>query len=192
MKKIGLIMGGLMLMATPAQAIPGQTIDEAAVWMQSNSTIRPSQNEKFLVRRVNTAAQQLTFDASLYPPGKITRLAPGGRIIRSETLSLFDMRNGVTLNRLRDSVRLIYGLEIAQDFAASTSVKSYPTEARIQEAVTQQNSQIAALQGELRQGERFAYWLEIAQTENGRAYSGQLTVFLLDDLEKLRSELTNR
>ncbi|MEP0982751.1 hypothetical protein [Leptolyngbya sp. FACHB-17] len=192
MKKIGLIMGGLMLMATPAQAIPGQTIDEAAVWMQSNSTIRPSQNEKFLVRRVNTAAQQLTFDASLYPPGKITRLAPGGRIIRSETLSLFDMRNGVTLNRLRDSVRLIYGLEIAQDFAASTIVKSYPTEARIQEAVTQQNSQIAALQGELRQGERFAYWLEIAQTENGRAYSGQLTVFLLDDLEKLRSELTNR
>ncbi|MBD1842940.1 hypothetical protein H6F89_05850 [Cyanobacteria bacterium FACHB-63] len=179
-------------MATPAQAIPGQTIDEASVWMQSNSTIRPSQNEKFLVRRVNTAAQQLTFDASLYPPGKMTRLAPGGRVIRSETLSLFDMRNGVTLNRLRDSVRLIYGLEIAQDFAASTIVKSYPTEARIQEAVSQQNSQIAALQGELRQGERFAYWLEIAQTENGRAYSGQLTVFLLDDLEKLRSELANR
>lgn len=192
MKQIGLIMGGLMLMATPAQAIPGQTIDEAAAWMRSNPAIRPSQNEKFLVRRVNTAAQQLTFDASLQPPGRMTRLALGERTIRSETLSLFDMRNGVTLNRLRGSVRLIYGLDIAQDFAASTIVKSYPTEARIQEAVTQQKPQIAALQGELRQGERFAYWLEIAQTENGRAYSGQLTVFLLDDLEKLRSELGNR
>jgi hypothetical protein len=192
MKKIGLIASGLMLMATPAYAIPGQTIDEAAVWMQSNSTIRPSANEKFLVRRVNTAAQQLTFNASVMPPGKLMRLAPGGRIIRSETLSLFDMRNGVTLNRLRESVRAIYGLEIAQDFAESAIVTSYPTEAQIEAAVTKQNAQIAAQQGELRQGERFAYWLEIAQTENGRAYSGQLTVFLLDDLEKLRSELANR
>ncbi|MBW4443536.1 MAG: hypothetical protein KME10_20330 [Plectolyngbya sp. WJT66-NPBG17] len=179
-------------MATPAHAIPGQTIDEAAVWMQSNSTVRPSANEKFLVRRVNTAAQQLTFNASVMSPGKLTRLAPGGRIIRSETLSLFDMRNGVTLARLRESVRSIYGLDIAQDFAQSAIVKTYPTEARIQEAVTKQNAQLAAQQGELRQGERFAYWLEVAQTENGKAYSGQLTVFLLDDLEKLRSELANR
>ncbi|MGG6269563.1 hypothetical protein ACQ4M3_33075 [Leptolyngbya sp. AN03gr2] len=192
MKKIGLMMGGLMLMATPAQAIPGQTLDEAAVWMQSNSAVRPSPNEKFLVRRVNTAAQQLTFHASTMPPGKMVRLAPGARMIRSETLSLFDMRNGVTLNRLRESVRLIYGLEIAQDFEQAEMVKSYPTDARIQEAVTKQNAQIASQQGELRRGERFAYWLEVAQTENGRAYSGQLTVFLLDDLEKLRSELANR
>jgi len=192
MKKIGLIVGGWMLMATPAQAIPGQTIDEAAAWMQSNSTIRPSQNEKFLVRRVNTSAQQLTFNASLMPPGKLTRLAPGGRIIRSETLSLFDMRNGVTLSRLRQSVRSIYGFDIAQDFAQSAIVQTYPTAARVQEAVTTQNAQIAAQQGELRQGERFAYWLEVAQADNGRAYSGQLTVFLLDDLEKIRSELANR
>ncbi|HTL89697.1 MAG TPA: hypothetical protein VL134_09865 [Leptolyngbya sp.] len=192
MRKIGLMLGGLMLMATPAQAIPGQTTDEAAVWMQSNSTIRPSANEKFLVRRVNTAAQQLTFNASVLPPGRLIRLAPGGRIIRSETLSLFDMRNGVTLNRLGEAVRSIYGVDMAQDFERATIVKTYPTEAKIQAAVTEQNAQIAAQQGELRQGERFAYWLEVAQTENGRAYSGQLTVFLLDDLDKLRSELVNR
>lgn len=192
MKKIGLMMGGLMLMATPAHAIPGQTLDEAAVWMQSNSAVRPSPNEKFLVRRVNTSAQQLTFHVSVMPPGRLARLAPGGRIVRSETLSLFDMRNGVTLNRLRESVRSIYGLDIARDFEQSEIVKSYPTEDRIQEAVTQQNAQLAAQQGELRRGERLAYWLEVAQTENGRAYSGQLTVFLLDDLEKLRSELANR
>ncbi|GAP98409.1 hypothetical protein [Leptolyngbya sp. NIES-2104] len=192
MKKIGLMMGGLMLMATPAQAIPGQTLDEAAVWMQSNSTVRPSPNEKFLVRRINTAAQQMTFHASVMPPGKLARLAPRGRIIRSEMLSLFDMRNGVTLNRLRESVRSIYGLEIARDFEQAELVKNYPTEDRIQEAVIKQNTQLAAQQGELRRGERFAYWIEVAQTENGKAYSGQLTVFLLDDLEKLRSELANR
>ncbi|MER3432411.1 MAG: hypothetical protein C4288_03035 [Leptolyngbya sp. ERB_1_1] len=179
-------------MATPVHAIPGQTIDEVAAWMQSNSTIRPSQNEKFLVRRANTSAQQLTFNASLMPPGKLTRFALGGRIIRSETLSLFDMRNGVTLNRLRESVRSIYGFDIAQDFAQSAIVQTYPTAARVQEAVTTQNAQIAAQQGELRRGERFAYWLEVAQADNGRAYSGQLTVFLLDDLEKMRSELANR
>lgn len=192
MRKIGVILSGILLMAAPAQAIPGQTIDEAAVWMQSNSTVRPSQNEKFLVRRVNSAAQQFTFNASFVPPGKLARFAPGGRIIRSETLSLFDVRNGVTLARLRESVRSIYGLEIARDFERAAIVKSYPTNSQIQQAVQTQNAQIAALQGELRQGEEFAYWLEIAQSDQGVAYSGQLTVFLLDDLEKLRSELANR
>ena len=192
MRKIALFIAGGLMLAAPAQAIPGQTTDEAAVWMQSNSTVRPSANETFLVRRVNTAAQQLTFNASVLPPGKLIRLIPGGRIIRSETLSLFDMRNGVTLNRLRESVRSIYGLDIAQDFAQSTIVKTYPAEARVQEAVATQNAQLVMQQGELRQGERFAYWLEVAQTDQGRAYSGQLTVFLLDDLEKLRSELANR
>jgi hypothetical protein len=192
MRKIGVILSGILLMAAPVQAIPGQTIDEAAVWMKSNSSVRPSQNEKFLVRRVNSAAQQFTFNASFVPPGKLTRLAPGGRIIRSETLSLFDVRNGVTLARLRESVRAIYGLEIARDFDRARIVKSYPTNSQIQEAVQKQNPQIAALQGELRQGEEFAYWLEIAQSDQGKAYSGQLTVFLLDDLEKMRSELANR
>jgi hypothetical protein len=192
MRKIGVILGGILLLASPAQAIPGQTIDEAAVWMRSNSAVRPSENEKFLVRRVNSSAQQYTFNASVSPPGQLTRIAPGRRIIRSETLSLFDMRNGVTLARLRESVRSIYGLEIARDFERAKIVKTYPTDSRIQEAVQKQNAQLAALQGELRQGEQFAYWLEIAQTDQGKAYSGQLTVFLLDDLEKLRSELTNR
>ncbi|MCY6489563.1 MULTISPECIES: hypothetical protein [Leptolyngbya] len=192
MRKIGVILSGILLMAAPAQAIPGQTLDEAAVWMKSNSTVRPSQNEKFLVRRINSSAQQFTFHASLNPPGQLARFAPGRRIIRSETLSLFDMRNGVTLARLRESVRSIYGFEIARDFEQAKIVKSYPTDSRIQEAVQKQNPQIAALQGELRQGEQFAYWLEIAQTDVGKAYSGQLTVFLLDDLEKLRSELANR
>lgn len=192
MRKIGVILSGILLMAAPVQAIPGQTIDEAAVWMKSNSTVRPSQNEKFLVRRVNSAAQQFTFNASFVPPGKLARLAPGGRIIRSETLSLFDVRNGVTLARLRESVRAIYGLDVARDFDRARIVKSYPTNFQIQEAVQKQNPQIAALQGELRQGESFAYWLEIAQSDQGKAFSGQLTVFLLDDLEKMRSELANR
>lgn len=190
-KKLGVFFAVLMS-ASPAIAIPGQTTDEAAAWMQSNPTLRPGRGEKFLVRRSNTAAQQFKFEASLLPPGKLTRIPVGARMIRSETMTLFDMRNGVTLNRLRESLRSIYGLDIAQDFDRASVLVNYPSEARLQEAITRQDGQVAALQGELRRGEQFGYWLEIAQTNQGFAYTGRLTVFLREDIDKLETELKNR
>ncbi len=49
-----------------------------------------------------------------------------------------------------------------------------------------------ALKGELRVGSRYAYWVEVARAKNGKAFTGQMTVFLKSDLDKLEEELRNR
>lgn len=174
--------------ALPAEALPGQTTSEVRAWMQSNSTIRPNPGEKFLIRRSSTAAMGFSFEASLLPPGRLSRLSLSDPIIRSETLTLFDMRNGVTLERLRESLRTIYGIDIAQDFDRAEILQTYPSPAKLQAS----NSRSSPLHGELRQGNRFGYWLEIAQTEKGYAYSGRLIVFLRADIHKLKTELQQR
>lgn len=189
-KKLTVVFG-ILLIASPASAIPGQTTDEAAAWMQSNPTLRPNRGEKFLIRRNNTVVQGFSFSASIVPPGRIGK-SPINRVIKSETLTLFDMRNGVTIPRLREAVRSIYGIDIAQDFDQAQIVQTYPNDQKIAQAVQNGDAQTAALQGELRQGERFGYWIEIAQTDNGLAYSGRLTVFLKPDLDKLAAELKTR
>lgn len=172
----------------PAQALPGQTSDEVAAWIKANPTLRPSPGERFLVTKSSTAAQRFTFEATLLPPGRI-KAAPNAGIIRSERLSLFDVLNGITLNRLQESLRAIYGLDVSQDFDRARVLYAYPSEAIIQQAITANKPLLASLQGELRQGDRYAYWLEIAQTPEGYAYAGRLTVFLKNDISKLEAEL---
>ncbi|NJR49196.1 MAG: hypothetical protein HC780_06130 [Leptolyngbyaceae cyanobacterium CSU_1_3] len=181
----------LVVGANPVGALPGQTTDEAAAWIQANPTLRPRTGEKFLVTKSDSAAQRFTFEASLLPPGRI-KSSPNARIIRSEKLTLFDVQNGVTQNRLQESLRAIYGLEIFQDFDRAQPIYTYPSEATIQQAIAQGNPLVAALQGELRRGKLYAYWLEVAQTPEGLAYSGRVTVFLRADLDKIEAELRNR
>ena len=184
---------GLLLIseAKPAGALPGQTTKEVAAWMQANSTLRPSRGEKFLVTKSNTAAQRFTFEASLLAPGRI-KGSPNAGIIRSERLTLFDMQNGVTQERLKESLRAIYGLEVSQDFDRAQVLYTYPSEVTIQQAIAQNNPLLASLQGELRRGSRYAYWLEVAQTPEGLAYSGRVTLLLRDDLDTLEAEIRNR
>jgi len=192
--RFGSILGFSLLLslgASPARALPGETTKDVAAWMQANSTLRPSRGEKFLVTKSATAAQRFTFEASLLSPGKI-KLSPRSGIIRSERLTLFDMQNGVTQERLKESLRAIYGSDIYQDFDRAQVLYTYPSEITIQQAVAQKNPLLASLQGELRRGSRYAYWLEVAQTAEGLAYSGRFTVFLRDDLDKLEAELRNR
>ncbi len=184
---LGLLISG----ANPARALPGQTTKEVAAWMQANSTLRPSRGEKFLVTKSNTAAQRFTFEASLLSPVR-SKQSPNAGIIRSERLTLFDMRNGVTQERLKESLRAIYGLEISQDFDRAQVLYTYPSQVTIQQAIAQNNPLLASLQGELRQGSRYAYWLEIAQTPEGIAYSGRLTLLLRDDVDSLEAEIRNR
>ncbi len=105
---------------------------------------------------------------------------------------LFDMQNGVSQERLKESLRAIYGSEISQDFDRAQVVYSYPSEVTVQQAIAQNNPLIASLQGELRRGSRYGYWLEIAQTPEGRAYSGRLTLFLRDDIDLLEAQIRNQ
>jgi hypothetical protein len=88
-------------------------------------------------------------------------------------------------------LRVIYGLEIYQDFERARIVYDYPVPETI-DLARRVNLPLAAQRGELRLGERFAYWMEVTQTDTGKAFNGQLTVFLKDDLDKLEIELRER
>ncbi|MBW4521130.1 MAG: hypothetical protein KME16_15710 [Scytolyngbya sp. HA4215-MV1] len=171
----------------PAQALPGQTPAEVAAWIQGHPTLRPESGEKLMVRKSDSIARRFTFQASLLQVGKASSSANGG-VIRTERFTLFDMTNGVTRERLAESLRNLYGLDIYQDYAQAKSVYQYPVK-QLNRAPTPLAN---AIQGQIRQGDRFAYWVEIAQTRQGYAYSGEITVFLKDDLPKLETELRER
>jgi len=181
----------LAIAATPAQALPGQTADEAAAWIQGNSTLRPNRGERLLVKKSETPAKRFQFQALPMQVGKAA-IGFGGGIIRTEELTLFDMVNGITRTRLEESLRSIYGPAIYQDYATARPVYTYPTADKIGRSVNRAEPLLAALAGELRQGDRYAYWLEVARRPDGFAYSGKLTVFVLEDLPKLQGELQNR
>lgn len=189
---VGVCLGvGLAFAGQSAQALPGQTADEAASWIQANSALRPARGERLLVRRVETPAQRFTFQALPLQVGRAA-IGFGGSIIRTEELALFDMVNGITLFRLEESLRSIYGPTIYQDYAEATKVYSYPTSAVVGRAINRDTPLLAATQGEVRQGDRYAYWLEVTRRPDGFAYSGRLTVFLREDLPKLEAELKSR
>lgn len=165
---LGITLG---LPAGMAQAIPGQSADEAAAWILAHPTLRPARGEKFLIRKSDTPARRFVFRVSLLPVG---RIAPGGGDVRAEEISIFDMVNGVTKTHLEEALRVIYGTVIYQDYAGSRRVYNYPS---------------GSLIGEIREGDRYAYWIELVRRNNSFADSGRITVFLKSDLPKLQTEL---
>lgn len=187
-----LSLGALItLMGGKAIALPGQTTEEATAWIQAHSTLRPASGEKLMVRKSDTPAQRFIFQASVLSVGKASPSDTPGRI-RHERLSLFDMINGVTVARLEESLRVIYGIDVYQDFERARVTYSYPTEMALRQARNQATPLLASLLGELRVGQKYAYWMEIALTPKGAAYTGQVTVFLKEDASKLENELRER
>ncbi|MEW5857291.1 MAG: hypothetical protein AB1861_07915 [Cyanobacteriota bacterium] len=188
-----LSLGILLALSTTksADALPGQKTEEVIAWINSNPTLRPSTGDGLLVQKTNTAAQRFTFLATVLPPGRVTFTKDRGTI-RSERFSFFDMINGVTPQRLKESLRVIYGPDIYQDYDRSRIVYEYPTAQTVDLARRQRLPLLAAQQGELRLGDRFAYWMQIVQTKEGKAYNGQMVVFLREDLDKLETELRDR
>lgn len=184
---------GILLLAgaSRVQAFPGQTPDEAEAWIQAHPTLRPASGEKFLIRKSATPAQRFQFRASLLQVG---RAAPGptGGVIRTEETSIYDMINGVTVARLQESLRAIYGAVIYQDYVIAKSVYRYPDRVDVNQSINQQAPLLADIQGEVKEGDRYAYWLEIARRDDGFAYTGKVTVFLKSDLPKLLTELQGR
>lgn len=181
----------ISLLPSIASALPGQRTDVVAAWINANPTLRPGLGDGLRVTKSNTAAQRFTFQASVLPPGRITTAQERGTI-RSERMTFYDRVNGVTLERLKESLRVIYGLEVYEDFDRAQLVYDYPAPATIDLSRRQNRRLLEQQQGELRLGERFAYWLEITQTERGKAFNGQITVFLKQDLDKLKAELRDR
>jgi hypothetical protein len=181
----------LLIPVDAAQALPGQAADQVAIWIQANPTLKPNRGEKLLVRKSDSAAQRFIFEASLLSPGRLSASKSGG-LIRSEKLTLFDMLNGVTPYRLEESLRSVYGPDLFQDYDRATVIYRYPNPGTRQQAINQKAPLLEALQGELRQGNRYAYWLEIARGKEGVAYAGRIIVFLKEDLDQLAAELRNR
>lgn len=194
MKAIGLgsALGVAIFLGTgSAVALPGQSVDEVTTWIQGHPTLKPSSGEKLLVRKAETPAQRFTFQASILPPGRIGSPA-NSALIRSEQITFFDIINGVTRNRLEESLRVIYGPEIYQDYEQARVAITYPGIEEINRSRNQPNQLLTALQGELRVGDRYAYWVEIVRNKRGLNYSGQLTVLERRDVTKLEAELRNR
>lgn len=180
-----------ILTNSQADALPGQSTEEVGTWIKAHPTLRPRAGEKLFVQKSDTAAQRFTFQASVLPPGKVT-FTKDRSVIRSERIAMYDAVNGMTLQRLQESLRVIYGLDIYQDFKRAQVVYEYPNESAINSARMARTPIREALKGELRVGDRYAYWLEVAQPREGKAFTGQMTVLLKTDLDKLETELRNR
>ena len=180
-----------LVLGSSANALPGETTDTVAAWINAHPTLRPGIGDGLLVQKTSTPAQRFTFQATVLPPGRVSLPRDRGTI-RTERLTFYDMVNGVTPERLEESLRTIYGSVIYQDFDRASIVYYYPTPDIAELARRQNRPLLAARQGELRLGERFAYWWEITEAEEGKAFNGQLTVFLKEDFDKLETELRDR
>ncbi|MFM7601890.1 MAG: hypothetical protein ACKO7R_11955 [Pseudanabaena sp.] len=176
-----------------AIALPGQTPDQVIDWIRTNPVLRPSAGERLLVRKSDTPSRRFQFQASVVPPGNASIQKSDANLIRSEQIRFFDIINGVTGSRLEETLRSIYGPEIMRDYATAKRVYAYPTAAMVQRSQAKNASPILrALQGELRQGKKYGYWIELLQNDRGSANSGQITIFELDNLPKLEEELSAR
>jgi hypothetical protein len=174
-----------------ATALPGDTTEDVETWIKAHPTLSPRSGERFLVTKTDTAAQRFSFQAMVSAPGRLTSSNNRSQI-RTERISMYDAINGMSLDRLKESLRIIYGLDIYQDYKGAQVIYEYPNQSAINAARFAKTPVREGLTGELRVGDRYAYWVEVAQAKNGKAYTGQMTVFLKSDLDKLEEELRNR
>lgn len=189
---IAVLAGTGLATSRPATALPGQLTEDVEAWIQAHPTLQPRSGERLLVRKTNSAAQRFTFQASVFPPGRIEPTGNKGAI-RTETLSFFDAANGITRDRLEESLRVIYGLDVYQDFQQARTTYSYPGPFDVAQARNRRTELQAARRGEVRIGDRFAYLIEVVQpADGGKAYSGQVQVILKSDADKVEAELRNR
>ncbi|MEA5576556.1 hypothetical protein [Anabaena sp. UHCC 0451] len=184
-------LSGLILLNSPAKALPGESTEEVISWIQAHPTLRPRSGEKLFVSKSDTAAQRFTFQASVLPPGKVT-FTKDRSTIRTERMTMYDGINGVTIERLEESLRVIYSPDIYQDYNRAKVVYAYPNQSAINQARLAKTPIREALKGELRVGDRYAYWVEIAKPKEGKALSGRMTLFLKSDLDKVEAELRTR
>jgi len=164
--------------AGAAVALPGQPVEVVKAWIQAHPTLRPSRPDTLVVHRTDTPARRFTFRASVFPVGPLTPAADLSRI-RTERFDLVDLANGVTVERLEESLRAIYGPDIYADYQLAERLYHYPDIASPVAA-----NPAARVEGEVRIGERFAYWLEL-NSDSQRVTRGQMTVLAKADLPRL-------
>ncbi|MBD2114614.1 hypothetical protein H6F59_22545 [Nodosilinea sp. FACHB-141] len=184
-KSGSLALAALVLTAHPGWALPGQTVNLTESWIRNNPTLKPAPSDRLAINRLVAPGQRFTFQASVFP---ISGVSPNQdpRQIRSERFSLSDHANPITVDRLDESLRAIYGQEIFNDYRQATVLLRYPARGSRTNSTDNPN---LVLRGEVRQGERFAYWQEIAYDRAGTAYLGRMAVFVKEDLPTLQTQL---
>ncbi len=182
---LGLLLWGCF--SGVAQAVPGESVSTVEAWIDAHPTLRPNPNERLVVNRAETPARRFTFRATVIP---VTGLSPDlelQRIIRTEETRLVDIVDGVSHGQLEEALRVIYDAAIYNDYRRAQIVYTYPGPAF--STVTDETSW---RQGELREGDRFGYWIERVIDQNGFAAVGEVSVFLKEDLPDLRADLVEK
>ncbi len=193
--KVGLTMTAMWMgLATAAAALPGQSVDEVAAWMQAHPTLRAEPRERLSLRRSDTPARRYTFHASVVGPGTGTG-SPGDSLlrssrqpvmVRSEKFTLVDMVNGVSVTRLEDALRSLYGAEVYADYRRSQSALIYSS-SRPEDWGTQR-----AAQAQISEGNLYGYLIEVIPDADGTLSTGSVTVMLKEDTPSLAEALRNR
>ena len=187
-KHIGLALlalsigGPCWLSAEPSYGLPGHAVNEVKTWMQGHPTLRADSREGLRVHRADVPSRRFTFQASVFPVGGFqgNNLIAGERqnlgVVRREEFILVDYDAPVTVDRLEESLRTLYGPDIYADYRRSQSVYNYA-------------SGVHSRQGEVRLGSTYGYWVEITPDVNGVVTTGKLNVTLAEDIDRLQSYL---
>jgi hypothetical protein len=122
---LGWAIAALTFTAQPGWALPGQTVNLAESWIRNNPTLKPALNERLIINRLVAPGQRFNFQASVFPVGGVVP-GPNRRQIRTERFSLVDHANPITVERLDESLRAIYGQEIFNDYRQAEVLLRYP------------------------------------------------------------------
>ncbi|NJK63728.1 MAG: hypothetical protein HC921_14505 [Synechococcaceae cyanobacterium SM2_3_1] len=183
----GLSVWGL---AAPGEAIPGQSADQTAAWIQENAALGAEPGETLLINRTQPDGTRFSFQASVAPPGRI--INPLDReTIRSERMTFFKPE-GLTPQDLEAAIKAIYGPEIAADLEQAEEILRYPTPQMLSAPATDENFLERAIQGVVKQGDLLVYWMELTQNRDGTVQQGQAVVFEEEWLPKITEELSQR
>ncbi|WP_159789066.1 hypothetical protein [Sodalinema gerasimenkoae] len=177
---IGTAIALVLMAPSPGSSLPGEAVDEVANWIYSNPLLPDGRRGSLRVSRSDVPGQRFTFVASKTLPTQ-RGLGVGERRIRSEWLEVLDYNNGVTSERLIEAVRGVYGLDLYQDYRNAELIYDYvsPTGPGGQDK----------RRGQLWQGDRFGYWLELTERDGEEPVLGKLALILLDDIPTVQTDL---
>ncbi|MGD1948425.1 MAG: hypothetical protein ACFB14_02120 [Leptolyngbyaceae cyanobacterium] len=180
-----------LLSANPSYGLPGHSVNEVKTWMQGHPTLRADHREGLRVHRADIPSRRFTFQASVFPIGGLQRSDESSSIwadsqrqrnfstVRREEFILVDYDEPVTIARLEESLRTLYGPDTYADYRRAQSVYSYVVET-------------GTIQGEVRLGATYAYWVEITPDLDGVVTTGRLNVLLPEDVNRLQRHLENQ
>ena len=183
---------GATVFAEGVKALPGQTINEAAAWMQAHPTLRALPSEGLSIRRESTPARRYTFHGSVFVPGGgaeslLVRRHSGEEVmIHTEKLTLVDIVSGVSIPRLEDSLRSIYGAEVFADYRRAEPLLVFST------GRPEDRGTVRAMRSQLLKGDLYAYLIELIPNEDGELQTGAVTVMLKENATALAENLRDR